>query len=129
MNKFLMTGVLFVVSKLLQGVNIHQGTSEQITKLKLAEVYLYAVKTARLLLISLVASGACLMFLMMGLMLVHYIVLAYMPWPDMVKVIVTLICAVSYIALAAGIFRYVFAEDRWMKMCNAEAMIKDLTGK
>jgi hypothetical protein len=127
MNKLLMTGLYFVVSKLLQG----SGTApaEDLTKLKIATMYLHAVKISRLLALSLLGSGACLIFLLMGLILIHGIIFFYVPWTDSVKITITLICAVSYLLIAGSVVVYFFAEDRWAKMLNTEALIKELVGK
>lgn len=127
MNNILMTGLCFVVTKLMQGIGSSSGSNEEIAKLKLAAIYLHAVKISRLLFISFLGSGVCLIFLFIGLLLIHGTIWFYAPWDIAVKVTVTLIAAFSYILIAVGIFAYVFAEDKWMKMFNAKAMIQELT--
>ncbi len=127
MNKILMTGIYFFISRLLQGTGSQQGSTENLTKLKLAAVYLQAVKASRLLVIGLVGSGACLLLFVTGLMLIHQIILFYSPWSIAVKVTVTLVCAASYIFIAVGVFLNFFAEDKWLKIFNAEALIRELT--
>jgi polyferredoxin len=122
MNKILMTGLGFLVSKLIQGVTSYQGASEELTKLRLEKVYVHAVKIARLFCISLLVSGACLVLLLIGLSLIHHIILFYAPWAASVKVTITLICAIFYILIAAGMFAFVFAEDKWMKMFNTDKL-------
>jgi len=125
MNKLIMTGLYFLVSKFFQGAS--SGTSEDLTKLKLATVYLHAVKISRLLCMSLLGAGACLVLFIVGIILIHSIILFYAPWDVSVKIAITLISAIFYIFTAVGIAVYFFAEDKWMKMFNTEAMIKELT--
>jgi hypothetical protein len=127
MNKILMAGLSFLITRFIQGSGTEQGSAE-LTKLKIATIYLHVVKVSRLFFISLLGSGVCLVLLLAGLLLVHITIFCYAPWDVSVKVTLTLICAFLYILTAIGIFTYVFAEDKWMKMFNAEGMIKDLTG-
>src|SRR5947208_2030630 len=115
MKKLLMTGLLFFVTKFIQGT---VSSVQDLTQSKLAILYVHSIKISRLFFISLVGAGACLIFLLIGLILVHQTILSYAPWEASVKVTITLICAVSYLLIAAGIFFYVFAEDKWMKMFN-----------
>lgn len=129
MNKMLMTGLCFLFTRFMQGAGSYQGFTEDLTKLKMAKIYLHAIKISRLLFISLLGSGACLMLFLTGLVLIHYTILSYAPWDVSVKVTVTLIFASLYILIAVGAFFYFFAEDKWMKMFHTDAMIKELTDR
>lgn len=127
MKKLFMTGLYVLISGFFRGTG--SGTSESLTKLKLATLYLHAVKTSRLLFMSLLGSAVCLVLLLVGLFLVHYVIFFYVSWDVSVKIAVTLIFAGLYIVIAVGVFVYFFAKDKWMKMFNTEAMIKELTGE
>lgn len=128
MNKTLMTGLCFLIPRLMQGFGSFQKSNEDVTKLKLAKIYLHAVKFSRLFLMGFLGVGVCLILLLVGLSLIHQTILLHAPWDASVKVAVTLICAFSYILIAAGVFAYVFAQDKWMKMFNVDAFVNDLTG-
>ncbi|MBF0489545.1 MAG: hypothetical protein HQL15_02870 [Candidatus Omnitrophica bacterium] len=126
MNKILMTGLCIFVSKFLQGT---VACAEDVTRVRLATMYLHAVKVSRLLFISLLGSGACLVLLLTGVVLIHCTIFIYAPWEVSVKVTVTLICAVFYLLSAAAIVAYFFTKDRWMAMFNTDSTIKELTGQ
>jgi hypothetical protein len=128
MKNILMTCLYFVISKFIQGTGSSVPTPEDITKLKLATIYLHAVKISRLLMISCLGSGLCLILFLTGLTLIHVTILFYAPWDVSVKVAVTLGCAAVYMLTAICVFASFFAEDKWMKMFNTEAIIKELSG-
>ena len=129
MNKFFMTGLYFIFSKLMQGTGSSVGMTENLTKLRMASVYLHVVKISRLLCMTVLGAWASLILLLVGLMLIHLTILFYVPWDTSIKAAVTLISAALYILAAGYIFNYVFAEDKWMKMFNTEAVLKELTDK
>lgn len=128
MNKTLMTGLCFLIPRIFQGFGSVQRSNEDLAKLKLAKIYLHAVKFSRLFLMGYLGVGVCLILLLVGLSLIHHTILFYAPWSVSIKVTVTLFCAFTYILIAAGVFIYVFSEDKWMKMFNADAFVNDLTG-
>ena len=127
MKKILMTGLFFLVSNLLKRANPYREAAVDLTKLKVAMGYVQAIKVFRLLAVSLLGSGICLVFLFTGLVLFHCAILFYAPWDVTTKMWVTLFCGAAYILASIGIFTYVFAEDQWLKIFNADKVIGELT--
>lgn len=128
MKKLLMTGLVFFISNLLKKTTGSYGSAAvDLTKLKVAMGYVQAIKVFRLLFLSLLGSGICLILFLTGLVLVHTTILLYAPWETSTKIGVTLVCGIGYILAAVGVFLYVFAEDQWLKIFNADKVIRELT--
>ncbi|MDO8580917.1 MAG: hypothetical protein Q7S13_05500 [Candidatus Omnitrophota bacterium] len=127
MKKILMASLFLFVSNVIRGFNPYRKASVDLTRLKISIWYLQSIKTLRLLFISLLGAGVCLVLLMSGLVLFHLAIVLYAPWDPQVKMGVTLLCAAIYILIAIGLFSYVFAEDKWLKIFNAHGLMKEFT--
>lgn len=123
-----MTGLVMLFSTWVKKLNPYSGATMELTKLKIAIGYLQTIKTMRMLFVSLLGVGVCLVLLLTGLVLLHCAVFFYAPWSVSVKMAVTLGCAAVYISIAAAVFAYVFSEEQWLKIFNADKMISDLAG-
>ena len=121
-----MMSLFFFVSNLIKGFNPYQKTSVDLTKLKISIWYLQSIKTLRLLFISLLGAGVCLILLMSSIIIFHLLIVLYAPWGTQVKVGVNLLCAVIYILIAVNLFSCIFSEDKWLKIFNAHALMKEL---
>jgi len=123
-----MTGLLMFASNWIKRLNPYAGVSMDLTKLKIAMGYLQTIKTLRALFISLVGAGVLLVLLFCGIVLFHLGVIFYAPWSMEIKMGITFGCAAIYILAAAGVFTYFFSEDKWLKIFNADKIIKELSG-
>lgn len=92
-------------------------------KVKAARSYVNAVKTVRLLFISLLGIGICLMLLVSGIILFHLAILQYAPWPAETKMWFTMGCAVVYLTAAAVFFGFIFADRKWMRIFHANDFV------
>ena len=122
-----MTNLFLLASNLIRGFNPYRKASVDLTKIKMSIWYLHGIKALRLLFISLLGAGMCLVLFMSGLILFHLAIVLYVPWEPQVKLGFTLMCAVIYILLAGGFFSYAFAEDKWLKIFNADGLMKQFT--
>ncbi len=127
MKKILMTGLLFLASNWFKRFSPYPHATMELTKLKIAMGYLQTIRTLRLLSISFLGAGICLVLLLSGIILFHLAIFFYTPWSLEIKMAITLGCAGFYILSAAGVFIYIFSEDRWMKIFNADKMIDVLS--
>jgi hypothetical protein len=128
MNNIMMTVLFHFASKFIKGVIPTEEPKVDVNKLKLARGYLMAIKVFRLMYISFWGSCLSLVFLLTGLVLIHYTILAYAPWDTGVKVAFTVISGGFYILIAVSLFSYTFAEERWLKIFNASKVVSMLTG-
>ncbi len=122
-----MTSLFLFVSNLIRGFNPYRKASVDLTKLKISIWYLRSIKALRLLFFSFWGAGLCLIFLLAGLILFHLAIVLYAPWEPQVKMVVTFAAAAIYILGGVGLFSYIFAEDKWLKMFNAQGLMDELT--
>ncbi|MCR4337200.1 MAG: hypothetical protein NUV91_05290 [Candidatus Omnitrophica bacterium] len=127
MRKTLMTGLVFLVLNMLKGANPYRKAPLEFTKLKLSIWGLQSIKTMRLLFMSLLGVGVCLIFLMSGLVLFHVGIFLYAPWDFETKMGFTFVCAAIYIGIAVSVFFYLFSEKKWSQIFHAEGIIKNLS--
>jgi len=127
MNNIIMTALFHFASKFIKGVNPMEEPKVDVIKLKTAVGYLMAIKIFRLLYMSFWGSSLSLVFLLTGLVLIHYALLVYAPWDVGVKITFTIISGGFYILIAASMFSYTFAEERWLKIFNASKVVSELT--
>jgi hypothetical protein len=126
MKKLLGTFLFVLASSALKGLRANPAAHMELTKLKMSLLYVKSIKTFRLLFMSLLSMGVCLVFLLMGLILFHASVFLYAPWSMGTKMFVGLGFSLAYLLGTAFIFAQVFASDKWLKIFHAEAMIDHL---
>ncbi len=124
MKRTLLTGLFFLATNLMKG--LRTVTSMGVTKTKMAILYVKAIKVLRLLFISFLGVGACLVFLLVGIVLFHVSIILYAPWSDTVKMWLTLAFASLYVFGSLGLCMYVFSQDHWVKMFNAKDIVDGL---
>ncbi len=127
MNNIIMTTIFHFFSKFIKGVSPTEEPKIDVNKLRLAKGYLMGIKIFRLLYMSFWGSSLSLVFLLTGLVLIHLTILIYVPWDAGVKTAFTLISGGLYISIAAFMFSYTFAEERWLKIFNAAKVVSELT--
>lgn len=127
MNNLIMTVLFHYVSKFMKGSSSTEEPKVDVNKLKLAMGYLMVIKAFRLMYLSLWGASLSIVFLLTGLILIHYSVLVYAPWGVGVKIASAVIPGGLYIVIATSMFLYTFKEERWLKMFNAEKILAELT--
>ena len=127
MKRILLTSLLLLASNFIKGLNSYRMSSIDLTKLKITMWYLQSIKTLRLLFISLLGLGVCLIFLISGLVCFSVALLVYAPLAVTVKMSLAFLLAVVYIAMGLGIFFYLFSDEKWIKIFNVDHFIKELT--
>lgn len=127
MNSTLMTVLFHFASKFIKGTSPAEEPKFDAIKLKIALGYLMTIKIFRFLYMSFWGISLSLIFLLTGLILIHSTILIHAPWDTGVKIAFTVISGVFYILIAAAMFWYIFAEERWLKMFNASKVVSELT--
>jgi len=105
--------------KIYQARNLYKD----MTHLKFTMAYLKFVKTSRLLFISFMGMGACLVLLLCSIIVFQFVLFIYVPWSPETKMWVGFGCAAVYFLVAASAFFYLFGEDKWLKIFNADGMV------
>lgn len=125
MKNKIMTLVLFLLTNVAQRFAVHQGDYKEIAQLKLSLLYLKIIKTSRLLFITSLGIGVSLIFLLTSLVLFHATFFIYAPCSMETKMWVGFISAAVYLCIAAFVFTWVFAEEKWLKIFNAQKMLNE----
>jgi hypothetical protein len=125
MKRILLTLLTLAWTSFLKSSNTTQAQSIQ-TKMSL--YYLKGIKTTRLLFMSLLGVGICLILLWTGLVVVH-VSLFLTSWEPQTKLLVNLIFGLVYITVAVGTFSFVFSETLWLKMFHMDKTMENLKKK
>ena len=81
----------------LKGLQANQGDHMELTRLKMSLMYVRTIKTFRLLFMSLLSMGICLIFLLVGLILFHVSLFFYAPWSMETKMLVGFLSSAIYL--------------------------------
>jgi hypothetical protein len=111
-----------IFRRLIAGPSLRLETA----KLKLSLMYVKSIKTFRLLFLSLLSIGICLVLLLTGLVLFHVSLFLYAPWSPLTKMLVGLLCSVLYITVAVLFIYQIFDADNWMKIFHADGITDHL---
>jgi hypothetical protein len=126
MRKTLWTLLLLWGSSALKGLQTSNSGHMELTRLKMSLMYVRSIKTFRLLFISLLGIGVCLVFLFVGLILFHVSLFLYAPWSMETKMLLGLFCSVVYLMATFIMFSRIFASDKWLNIFHADTIMDHL---
>jgi hypothetical protein len=129
MRKNVMTLFLLLASSFVKGLAPYRKNSMDLVKLKASLFYIKSIKTSRLLFMSLLGVGVCLIFLFGGLILFHATLFLYAPWSAQTKLAVGLVFSAIYLAVTIAAFFYVFSPNQWLRIFHVDQLIEDLAQK
>ncbi len=129
MNRILLTSLAMWAVNFFKGLNLDVSPSVKISRLKMAILYVQGIKTMRLLFMSLLALGACLVFLLVGLIIFNVTIFMYTSFDVQTKMYLGFSFTAVFLLIAAGFFALMFQEERWASMFHTKAMIKELVGE
>ena len=129
MRKTLWALFLLWASSAIKGLQASQGDHMELTRLKASLMYVRAIKTFRLLFMSLLGMGLCLVLLFMGLILFHVSLFLYSPWGMETKMLVGFLCSVIYLLAGLAVFSKIFAPDKWLEIFHAHGIMEHLKGE
>lgn len=113
----------------LKDLGQYKDNTVEAAKLQSYIVYLKSIRTMRLLFISILGIGFCLLLLVSGIFLFHLSLLLYGPWSNNTKMIITLVSAAIYIGGSIGVFIYIFSQKKWMEIFNADDIVEKVKEK
>jgi hypothetical protein len=128
MRKTLWTLLLLWASSAVKGLQASQGNHMELTRLKMSLLYVRTVRTLRLLFMSLLSMGICLILLLAGLILFYVSLFLYAPWSAETKMLVGFFSSAIYLLGSFALFSKIFASDKWLEIFNAEGIIAHLNG-
>jgi type VI protein secretion system component VasK len=126
MKKTLWTLFLLWASSAVKRLQMNPGDHIELTRLKMSLMYVRCIKTFRLLFMSLLGMGICLVFLLVGLIVFHITLFLYAPWSAETKLIVGLLSSAIYLLATIALFSKVFAADKWLEIFHAEDIMARL---
>lgn len=126
-KRLLLSSLLGLCSLAAKAFGPYRQEVMDTARLKMSLLYIRGINVLRLLFVSLLGVGLCLMFLLGGIILLYTTLILYAPWSDQVKFYVNLACAVLYMGLSLGTFFYVFAHAKWLEMLQANHIVDRLS--
>ena len=130
MKKILMAFVMMAVSRMVApAVDAQRSSLVHWGRLRMAFLYIRTIKTTRLLFISLLGMGLCLLLALCGFVLFHVGLFVYSPWSPQFKMSLAFFCAALYFGLAALFFYKIFSQRQWLNMFHAQHIINQLRKK
>jgi len=116
MKKALWSFLMLWASSAMKGLQSNPGGHLELTRLKMALMYVRGIKTFRLLFMSLLGMGFCMVLLFTGLILFHATLFLYSPWSMETKMLVGFLCSAVYLLLTLTLFYKIFSQDKWLKI-------------
>ena len=129
MRKTLLSLLVNLISNPLKGVNAYRQNSMDLAKIKMSLLYIKGIETSRLLFVSLLSVGVCLIFFITGLVLFHATLFLYTPWDMVTKMYIGFSFAMIYLLVSVIAFSYIFSQAKWLKMFHAEGIVDNLIKK
>ncbi len=126
MKQDLKTLLFLLATTAVKKLNSARFLYKDMAHLRIKLAYLKFVKTSRMLFVSFLGIGVCLVFLMSSLLIFHVVLFCYAPLTNEAKMWIGLLSAIVYLAIALKAFSYVFAESKWLEIFNTENILKDL---
>jgi len=126
MKKTLWAFLLLWISSAVKGLQANQGGHVELTRLKMSLMYVRAIKTFRLLFMSLLGVGICMVLLFTGLILFHVSLFLYTTWSMETKLLVGFLSSAVYLLATLIIFSQVFAPEKWLEIFHAHGLIEHL---
>jgi len=126
MRKALWTFLLLGASSAVKGLQASQGGHVELARLKMSLMYVRSIKTFRLLFMSLLGMGFCMVLLFMGLVLFHATLFLYSPWSVETKMLVGFFCSAVYLLMTLTLFYKIFAQDKWLRIFHAESVVEQI---
>jgi hypothetical protein len=130
MKKTLLTLLLlgFKAIKGAQNPRAFHRSFMDLARLKASLMYVKSIETFRLLFVSALGIGICLVLLTSSLVLFHATLFLYAPLSAQAKMWAGFSFALVYFLVAFKAFSYVFSESQWLKIFHAEDVVDDITG-
>ncbi len=129
MKKILTTLFLIFFSGKLKGVMPYRKTYMDLIRLRTSFLYLKGVESCRLLCISLLCMGVCLMLFILSLILFHVVLFLYTPWSNETKMFVGLLFATIYFLIAVAAFFFISSKKEWAKIFHVDSVMDHLVRK
>jgi len=126
MKKTLWTLLLLWAATAIKGLLVNQGDHIEMARLKISLMYVRSIKTLRLLFMSLLSMGICLILLLAGIILFHVSLFLYAPWSVETKMLVGILSSAIYWLLSVALFSKIFSADKWLEIFHAEGLAGDL---
>ena len=123
MKKTLWALFLLWASSAVKGLQATQGDHMELTRLKMSLMYVRSIKTFRLLFVSLLGMGVCLILLLAGIILFYVSVFLYAPWSVETKMWIGLLSSIICLWASVSVFSRIFAADKWLEIFHAKGIM------
>jgi hypothetical protein len=119
MNKGILKLLLVgLASKLLSGAQTSHY--RDLVRMRFSLFYLKLIKTTRLLCLSFLGIGVCLIFLLMGMISLEIVIFVYCPGSVESKLNIGLLLALICFLISLSAFSFAFSESKWIDMFHVD---------
>ena len=129
MKKNVIPFMLLLLSGAMKGFGPYRKASWELAHLKMSLFYMKGIKTSRLLFLTFLAIGGCLIALFSALVLFHVTLFVYTPWSTETKIFLGFFSAAVYLSIAITGLYYAFSQEKWLRMFHAEELLNGLAEK
>ena len=127
MRKNLWSLGLVLLSGMVQKFVLSQKEGyKSVGQLKLKLFYLKTIKTSRLLFLSFLGVGTCLVFLMSSLNMFNAAIFTYSSYSPDTKMWLGFLLAALYLLVAGVIFTVVFSERKWLEIFHLHKILEEM---
>ncbi len=127
MLKNLFNGILAGIAvKLLEQ---YRQLSLQLLRIEAAKCYLHGVQMARLSAIGLMRMGLVIVWIGVGLLLLHAGLFVLLPWSVATKAVIAMLLGLTYVIVGGLALRAAMDERTWMKKSGVTEMLEKTTGQ
>ena len=123
MLKNLLKGILSAMA--IKVLDHYRHLSLRFLKIEAARSYLHGVRLARLSALGLMMMGLLIVFLGVGIVLLHIGLFILLPWTLESKALLAMILGASYMIIAAILLYTGLNEKTWMRKSGASKMLDD----
>ncbi|MEI6210233.1 MAG: hypothetical protein WCR06_01280 [bacterium] len=106
----------------------YRQSSLQLLKIEAAKGYVHGVRMARLSAIGLIGLALLIVWIGMGMLLLHFGLFFLLPWSMETKAILGVCLGLAYAIAGSALLVASLRERRWMEKSGASKMVQDATG-
>jgi hypothetical protein len=125
MKKSLLSVFFALFPRVMQKLVFRQQEYKNLTQLRMKLFYLRIIKTCRWFFLSFLGIGVCLVFLLSSIIILNLTLFLYVPCSMGIKMWLGFLSAAFYLLIAIGAFIFVFTEEKWLRMFDAQNMLKN----
>jgi len=129
MRKSLLSLLFVLLPMITKKIALNPQGCRNAPRLRMKLFYLRIIKICRLLSLSFLGMGVCLVFLLSSIIIFNITLFFYAPYSVETKMWIGFLSAAFYLLMATAAFVFVFKQKQWLYMFNAQNILKNEAGE